>query len=305
MEENLHRRIVGQDDAVRAVADAIRRNRAGIASARRPIGSFLFLGPTGVGKTELARALAAFLLDDESRLVRLDMSEYMERHEVSKMIGAPPGYIGYGEGGQLTEKVRHNPYTVVLLDELEKAHPDVFNMLLQILEDGQLTDAQGRTVSFRNTILIGTSNLGTEALSPEKRPIGFIQSAMPDYQEARQLVMGEVKKFFKPEFLNRLDDIIVFHYLERGHVKQIAQIFIDELIQHMLDRQITLELTPEVIDKLAHDGFDQVYGARPLRREVERQLENPLAMKIVRGECAPGSRVLVLFKENQIQFEIH
>lgn len=194
MEHKLQQRIVGQEDAVRAVSDVIRRNRAGIAAPRRPIGSFLFLGPTGVGKTELARALAQFLLDDESRIIRLDMSEYMERHEVSKMIGAPPGYIGYGEGGQLTERVRRNPYTVVLLDEVEKAHPDVFNMLLQILEDGRLTDAQGRTVSFRNTILIGTSNLGTEALSPDKRPIGFVQSSTPDYQEARDLVLHEVKR---------------------------------------------------------------------------------------------------------------
>jgi ATP-dependent Clp protease ATP-binding subunit ClpC len=304
MEENLHLRIVGQDDAVGAVANAIRRNRAGIASARRPIGSFLFLGPTGVGKTELARSLAAFLLDDESRIVRLDMSEYMERHEVSKMIGAPPGYIGYGEGGQLTEKVRHNPYTVVLLDEVEKAHPDVFNMLLQILEDGQLTDAQGRMVSFRNTILIGTSNLGTETLSPDKRPMGFVRSAMPDYREARQLVLDEVKKFFKPEFLNRLDDIIVFHYLEGEHVRQIAQMFVDELIEHMGNQQISLELREEVTDKLARDGFDPVYGARPLRREVERQLENPLAMKIVQGECPPGSCVSVLLQESQIEFEV-
>jgi ATP-dependent Clp protease ATP-binding subunit ClpC len=304
MEENLHRRIVGQDDAVRAVANAIRRNRAGIGSARRPIGSFLFLGPTGVGKTELARALAAFLLDDESRIVRLDMSEYMERHEVSKMIGAPPGYIGYGEGGQLTEKVRHNPYTVVLLDEVEKAHPDVFNMLLQILEDGQLTDAQGRQVSFRNTILIGTSNLGTESLSPDKRPIGFVRSAMPDYRESRQLVLNEVKKFFKPEFLNRLDDIIVFHYLEAEQVSEIARMFVDELRDHMRGRQITLEVEQVVIDRLARDGFDPVYGARPLRREVERQLENPLAMKIVQGECSPGSRVRVLLEESGIQFAV-
>ena len=304
MEENLHRRIVGQDDAVRSVANAIRRNRAGIASARRPIGSFLFLGPTGVGKTELARALAAFLLDDESRIVRLDMSEYMERHEVSKMIGAPPGYIGYGEGGQLTEKVRRNPYTVVLLDEIEKAHPDVFNMLLQILEDGRLTDAQGRTVSFRNTILIGTSNLGTEALAPDKRPIGFVQSAMPDYDEARQLVMAEVKKFFKPEFLNRLDDVIVFHYLEKDHVQQIARIFVDELVQRMARREITLEVDKGVIEKLAHDGFDPVYGARPLRREVERQVENPLAMQIVQGGCPARATVGIHVVNDEIRFDI-
>ncbi len=300
MEENLHKRIVGQEDAVRAVADAIRRNRAGVTASRRPIGSFLFLGPTGVGKTELGRALAAFLLDDETRIIRMDMSEYMERHEVSKMIGAPPGYIGYGEGGQLTEKVRRNPHTVLLLDEVEKAHPDVFNMLLQILEDGHLTDAQGRTVSFRNTILIGTSNLGTEALSPEKRPVGFVQSATPDYREAQQLVMHEVKKFFKPEFLNRLDDIIVFHYLEEGHIKQIARMFVDEVIQHMQQRHIALQIEAGVIDKLARDGFDPVYGARPLRREVERQLENPLAMKIVKGECPDGSRVNVAVENGEI-----
>ena len=304
MEENLHKRIVGQNEAVSSVADAIRRNRAGITSTRRPIGSFLFLGPTGVGKTELARALAQFLLDDESRIVRLDMSEYMERHEVSKMIGAPPGYIGYGEGGQLTEKVRRNPYTVVLLDEVEKAHPDVFNMLLQILEDGQLTDAQGRTVSFRNTILIGTSNLGTEALSPDKRQIGFVQSAMPDYEEAKQLVMHEVKKFFKPEFLNRLDDIIVFHYLEPEDVHQIAEMFVSELVKRMGDAGIHLEIDPAVVDKLAADGFDPVYGARPLRREVERQVENPLAIRVVRGECPEGSRVRIGVSGREITFDV-
>ena len=305
MEDNLHKRIIGQEDAVKAVADAIRRNRAGIASPRRPIGSFLFLGPTGVGKTELARALAAFLLDDESRIVRLDMSEYMERHEVSKMIGAPPGYIGYGEGGQLTEKVRRNPYTVVLLDEVEKAHPDVFNMLLQILEDGQLTDAQGHTVSFRNTILIGTSNLGTESLSPDKRPIGFIHSETPDYKEAKDLVMHEVKKFFKPEFLNRLDDIIVFHYLEEEHVKQIAHLFINELTARMKEHEISLDIDELVIDKLAKDGFDPVYGARPLRREVERQVENPLAMKIVRGECTRGCHVRIITKNKEVIFKVN
>lgn len=305
MEVDLHKRIVGQDNAVKAVADAIRRNRAGIALERRPIGSFLFLGPTGVGKTELARALAAFLLDDETRIVRLDMSEYMERHEVSKLIGAPPGYIGYGEGGQLTERVRRMPYTVVLLDEMEKAHPDVFNMLLQILEDGHLTDAQGRTVSFRNTILIGTSNLGTEALSPDKRPIGFITTATPDNAEAQDLVMHEVKKFFKPEFLNRLDDIIVFHYLEKEHVRTIADMFVRELIERMKVRKITLEIDDAVIDKLAKDGFDPVYGARPLRREVERQIENPLAMKIVQSECPDNCRVNVSLSGREVTFSIH
>lgn len=304
MEENLHKRIVGQEDAFRAVSDAIRRNRAGITSSQRPIGSFLFLGPTGVGKTELARALAAFLLDDESRIVRLDMSEYMERHEVSKMIGAPPGYIGYGEGGQLTERVRRNPYTVVLLDEPEKAHPDVSNMLLQILEDGQLTDAQGRVVSFRNTILIGTSNLGTESLSPDKRPIGFVHSATPSYAEARDLVLTEVKKFFKPEFLNRLDDIIVFRYLEPEHVRAIARIFIDELVRRLAAHEIEVAVENAVLEKLAVNRFDPVYGARPLRREVERQLENPLAMKIVSGEYPDGSRMQVQIQNGQIRFRV-
>ncbi len=303
MEENLHQRIVGQADAVRAVSDAIRRNRAGITTARRPIGSFLFLGPTGVGKTELARALAAFLLDDESRIVRLDMSEYMERHEVSKMIGAPPGYIGYGEGGQLTERVRRNPYTVVLLDEMEKAHPDVFNMLLQILEDGRLTDAQGRTVSFRNSILIGTSNLGTETLSLDKRPLGFVQSATPGYAEARDLVIHEVRKFFKPEFLNRLDDVIVFHYLELADVRAIAQLFVNALVRRLATRKIEVLVEDAVLDKLAADGFDPIYGARPLRREVERQLENPLAMRIVTGDCPDGSRVRVLVRDGEIVLE--
>jgi len=304
MEAKLHRRIIGQDDAVRSVANAIRRNRSGITSPLRPIGTFLFLGPTGVGKTELARTLAEFLLDDETRIVRLDMSEYMERHEVSKMIGAPPGYIGYGEGGQLTEKIRRNPYSVVLLDEIEKAHPDIFNILLQILEDGHLTDAQGRKVSFRNTILIGTSNLGTESLSPDKREIGFIRPKVTDYGEAKRLIMQEVKRFFKPEFLNRLDDIIVFHYLEKDHVHQIAEIFAKELAHRMTDHQIELHMDPDVVSKIADDGYDPVYGARPLRREFERQIENPLAMKIVEGSCAENSVVNIGLTEGEITFAV-
>jgi len=228
----------------------------------------------------------------------------MERHEVSKMIGAPPGYIGYGEGGQLTERVRRNPYTVVLLDEVEKAHPDVFNMLLQILEDGQLTDAQGRRVSFRNTILIGTSNLGTESLSPDKRPIGFMQSETPSYAEARQLVLHEVKRFFKPEFLNRLDDVIVFHYLEPAHVRHIADLLVQDLAARLAERGLTLEVEAAVLDRLARDGFDPVYGARPLRREVERQVENPLAMQIVRGDVPASGRVRVLLEGGQILFRV-
>ncbi|NMH64336.1 AAA family ATPase [Shewanella salipaludis] len=293
MEDKLHQRIVGQQDAVSAVANAIRRNRTGIDRGHRPIGSFLFLGPTGVGKTELAKALAEFMLDDESKIIRLDMSEYMERHEVSKMIGAPPGYVGYGEGGQLTEKVRRNPYSIILLDELEKAHPDVFNILLQILEDGRLTDAQGRTVSFRNTLLIGTSNLGSEALITDRPPVGFIFSKDPDYETARHSVMQEVKKFFKPEFLNRLDDIIVFHYLTREDVQQIARLLLKSLCQQMQAIGIRLVIAEAVIAKLAKDGFEPAYGARPLRREIERQLENPIAAMIVGNQCGPGSVIYI------------
>ena len=220
------------------------------------------------------------------------------------MIGAPPGYIGYGEGGQLTEKVRRNPYTVLLLDEVEKAHPDVFNMLLQILEDGKLTDSQGRSVSFRNTILIGTSNLGTDAISPDHRPIGFVQSETPSYREARSMVLQEMKKFFKPEFLNRLDDIIVFHYLEEGHVQAIAEMLVGQLAERVSGQGVTLDVDAKVIAKLATDGFEPVYGARPLRREVERQVENPLAMMMVRGECAEGSKVRVRLRKGNICFDV-
>lgn len=303
MEENLHHRIVGQDNAVAAVANAIRRNRTGISQPHRPIGSFLFLGPTGVGKTELAKALAEFLLDDESRIIRIDMSEYMERHEVSKMIGAPPGYVGFGEGGQLTEKVRRNPYSIVLLDEIEKAHPDVFNMLLQILEDGRLTDSQGQTVSFQNTLIIGTSNLGSDVLVDNQAPFGFIYSNAPDYEAAQQSVMREVKKFFKPEFLNRLDEVIVFHYLTEQDVRHIADKFVDDLHEKMAANNIRLNIDKEVIDKIAKDGFDPDYGARPLRREIEKQLENPIAAMIVKEECAAGSVIKITLRQGKVMFE--
>ncbi len=305
MEANLHKRIAGQDDAIQSVSHAIRRNRAGISEAKRPIGSFLFLGPTGSGKTALAKALTEFLLDDETRIIQLDMSEYMERHEVSKMIGAPPGYIGYGEGGQLTEKVRRNPYSVVLLDEIEKAHPDVFNMLLQILEDGHLTDAQGRTVSFRNTVIICTSNLGVETLGPERRQVGFMYSTTPSYEEAKRNVMQEVKRFFKPEFLNRLDDIIVFHFLEREHLLLIAHMMINELKTRLKEKAITLNVDEDVIDKLAIDGFDINFGARPLRREIEKQLENPLASYLITQGGDTECTVDVTLSDSEICFQVN
>jgi ATP-dependent Clp protease ATP-binding subunit ClpC len=305
MEDNLHKRIAGQEDAIKSVSNAIRRNRAGISEAKRPIGSFMFLGPTGSGKTALAKALTEFLLDDESRIIQLDMSEYMERHEVSKMIGAPPGYIGYGEGGQLTEKVRRNPYSVVLLDEIEKAHPDVFNMLLQILEDGHLTDAQGRQVSFRNTVIICTSNLGVESLGPDRKQVGFMYSSTPSYEDAKRNVLQEVKRFFKPEFLNRLDDIIVFHFLEREHVLLIAHMMIAELKKRLLEKDITLNVAEDVIDKLAMDGFDINFGARPLRREIEKQLENPLASYLISQRGKTQCVVDVTLAGSDISFQVN
>jgi ATP-dependent Clp protease ATP-binding subunit ClpC len=291
MEEEIHRRIVGQEDAVVAVANAIRRNRAGLREQGRPIGSFLFLGPTGVGKTELAKALAEFLFDDESRIIRLDMSEYMERHEVAKIIGAPPGYIGYGEGGQLTEKVRRTPYSVLLLDEIEKAHPDVFNLLLQVLDEGTLTDAQGRKVSFRNTIIIGTSNLGSNRLA-EERTIGFGDGqGQISYSEARTMVLGEVRKHFRPEFLNRIDDLIVFHSLSDKHIRQIVDIQIHRLADRLTEIEIEIDVTEPARAHLASEGFHSTYGARPLKREIERAIENPLSMRIVRGDFTAGDQL--------------
>jgi ATP-dependent Clp protease ATP-binding subunit ClpC len=301
MEEEIHHRIVGQEDAVAAVANAIRRNRAGLKAPDRPIGTFLFLGPTGVGKTELAKALAEFLFADETKIIRLDMSEYMERHEVAKMIGAPPGYVGYGEGGQLTERVRRNPYSVVLLDEIEKAHPDIFNLLLQVLDEGILTDAMGRRVSFRNTIVIGTSNLGSSKLAEAERGIGFGHGqGRITYDEARSLVLTEVRRHFRPEFLNRIDDLIVFHPLSEVHIRRIADIQLAELVRRLAELDITIEVTSEARDHLAREGFHPTYGARPLKREIERTIENPLSMRIVSSEVKPGDWVKVELVGNEI-----
>ena len=303
MEEKLHMRIVAQNAAVDTISNAIRRNRAGLREVSRPIGSFLFLGPTGVGKTELAKALAEFLFDDESRIIRLDMSEYMERHEVAKLIGAPPGYVGYGEGGQLTEKIRRMPYSVLLLDEVEKAHPDVFNMLLQVFDEGRLTDAHGNVVNFRNTIIIGTSNIGSELLS-EKHDLGFVSSpGVMSHEEAKELVLGEVKKYFKPEFLNRIDDMIVFHSLTKEHMLGILEILLDNLIKRLNEDGLTLELTDEIKKKLVSDGYEPQYGARPLKRAIEREIENPLSLSIVNGKFKSGDKISAVLKDGDIVFD--
>jgi ATP-dependent Clp protease ATP-binding subunit ClpB len=286
LEEELHKRVVGQDEAIRAVADAIRRARAGLKDPNRPIGSFLFLGPTGVGKTELAKTLAATLFDNEEAMVRIDMTEYMEKHAVSRLIGAPPGYVGYEEGGQLTEAVRWRPYSVILFDEIEKAHPDVFNILLQILDDGRLTDSHGRTVDFRNTVIILTSNLGSPLI------LEGIQKGLP-YERIRDEVFGVLQKHFRPEFLNRLDEIVVFRPLSREQIRQIVDIQLANLRARLSEKRITLELSEAAKDFLVQRGYDPVFGARPLKRVIQRELETPLAKKILAGEIKEGDRVLV------------
>jgi len=283
MEERLRLRVVGQDAALRSVANAIRRSRSGLSDPNRPIGSFLFLGPTGVGKTELARALAEFLFDDERAIVRLDMSEYMEKHSVARMIGAPPGYVGYEEGGQLTEQVRRRPYSVVLLDEIEKAHPDVFNVLLQILEDGRLTDGQGRTVDFRNAVIIMTSNVGSSAI---------FELAEKDFKKARELAMAALREIFRPEFLNRIDDIVLFRPLGKDQIDRIIDMQIRHLTEKLAERQLALELTPAARALLFREGYDPAYGARPLRRAIQRLIQDPLAMKLLDGEVHPGDMVV-------------
>jgi ATP-dependent Clp protease ATP-binding subunit ClpB len=280
LEERLHARVVGQDQAVTAVANAVRRSRAGLQDPNRPIGSFIFLGPTGVGKTELARALAEFLFDDETHMVRIDMSEYMEKHAVSRLIGAPPGYVGYDQGGQLTEAVRRRPYSVILFDEIEKAHPDVFNTLLQLLDDGRLTDGQGRTIDFRNTVVVMTSNLGSQHLA-DWTDLG-----------ARDKVMDELRRTFRPEFLNRIDDIVIFHPLGRNEIDSIVDLQLGRLRKLLRERDLDLELSPEARTFLADQGYDPQYGARPLKRALVRYLQDPLAKQVLAGELHPGDTIL-------------
>jgi ATP-dependent Clp protease ATP-binding subunit ClpB len=295
MEEVLGKRVVGQQEAVKAVADAIRRTRAGLSDPHRPSGSFMFLGPTGVGKTELCKALAEFMFDTEESLVRIDMSEFMEKHSVARLIGAPPGYVGYEEGGYLTEAVRRRPYCVILLDEIEKAHPDVFNVLLQVLDDGRLTDGQGRTVDFRNSVVIMTSNLGS----------GVIQelSGEANYAKMKDAVLAVVTQHFRPEFINRVDEIVVFHSLGREQIRAIVDIQLGRLRQRLAERDITLRLEDDARDKIGEAGFDTVYGARPLKRAIQAQIENPLAQKILRGDFVAGDRVLVKLKRDALVFE--
>ncbi len=295
MEEALEKRVVGQDEAVRIVSNAIRRARAGLSDPRRPNGSFLFLGPTGVGKTELCKALAEFLFDTEEAMVRIDMSEFMERHSVARLIGAPPGYVGYEEGGYLTEAVRRRPYAVVLLDEIEKAHQDVFNVLLQVLDDGRLTDGQGRTVDFRNTVIIMTSNLGSQVIQE--------MAGEGNYQRMKSAVMESVQQHFRPEFINRVDDIVVFHPLGTEQIRAIIEIQLDYLRRRLLERNMELELDEEALDLIGASGFDPVYGARPLKRAIQQQIENPLAQRILRNELMPGDNVRVSVRGAELVFE--
>ena len=303
MEEILHKRVVGQDEAIKAVARAVRRARAGLKDPNRPIGSFIFLGPTGVGKTELCKALGEALFGDEDSLIRIDMSEYMEKYSVSRMIGSPPGYVGYEEGGQLTEKVRRKPYCILLLDEVEKAHPDVFNILLQILEDGRLTDGQGRIVDFKNCVVVMTSNAGAHTIG-RQRAVGF-GSAFDDersYEAMKESIMGEVKKIFRPEFINRVDEIIVFHSLEQEHIDKIAMLMMDNVTRRLKERGIDLEITPEAARTVARAGYDLQYGARPLRRAIQRLVEDALSEEILTGEIQTGEKVRVLPDGDKLEF---
>jgi ATP-dependent Clp protease ATP-binding subunit ClpB len=295
--DHLHKRVIGQDEAVEAVADAVVRARSGLKDPNRPIGSFIFLGPTGVGKTELARALAEYMFDDERAMIRIDMSEYMEKHTVSRLIGAPPGYVGYEEGGQLTEAVRRRPYAVILFDEIEKAHHDVFNVLLQILDDGRLTDGQGRIVDFKNTVIIMTSNIGSERILEFG---GKTDSTA--YDRMKEAVLTEMRHHFRPEFLNRVDEIVVFHSLTEEHLKKILQIQLERLRSRLAERHISIELTPAAETRLAREGYDPVYGARPLKRAIQKELETPIGRRLLAGQIKDGDRVIVDWRDNQFTF---
>jgi ATP-dependent Clp protease ATP-binding subunit ClpB len=293
MEDKLHGRVVGQDEAVRLVSDAIRRSRAGLSDENRPYGSFLFLGPTGVGKTELCKALADFLFDSEDHLIRIDMSEFMEKHSVARLIGAPPGYVGYEEGGYLTELVRRKPYSVILFDEVEKAHPDVFNVLLQVLDDGRMTDGQGRTVDFKNTVIVMTSNLGSQMIQ---------QMAGDDYQVIKLAVMGEVKMHFRPEFVNRIDEIVVFHALDEKHIAGIARIQLQYLQKRLARLEMGIEVSDAALANIAEAGFDPVFGARPLKRAIQERIENPLSRLILEGKFGPKDQIKVGASKGQLTF---
>ncbi|MNM59480.1 Negative regulator of genetic competence ClpC/MecB [compost metagenome] len=294
MESILHERVIGQEEAVKAVSRAIRRARAGLKDPKRPMGSFIFLGPTGVGKTELARALAEAMFGDENAVIRIDMSEYMEKHSTARLVGAPPGYVGYEEGGQLTEKVRRKPYSVVLLDEIEKAHPEVFNILLQVLEDGRLTDSKGRVVDFRNTLIILTSNVGAEAIKRNTR-LGFtaVQDSGADYDNMKGKVMEELKKSFRPEFLNRIDEIIVFHSLEEAHIGQIVTLMAEELRKRLREYDVDFTLTDKAKEFLAKEGYDPAYGARPLRRAIQKHIEDRLSEELLTGNVKKGDSLTI------------
>lgn len=294
MEDELHKRVIGQDNAIKALSRAIRRTRAGLKDPRRPGGSFIFAGPTGVGKTELAKALAEFLFGDEDALITLDMSEYQEKHTVSRLFGAPPGYVGYDEGGQLTEKVRRKPFSVVLFDEVEKAHTDLFNSLLQILEDGRLTDSQGRVVDFKNTVIIMTTNLGSRDVN-RRVPVGFqaMDHGDADYERMQARVMENLKEHFRPEFLNRVDDIIVFPQLSENEILQIVDLFVGRLAKRLADQEMSIELTDAAKVLMASKGYDPAMGARPLRREMQRNIEDALSEKILFGEIKPGEKITV------------
>lgn len=294
IEDKLHERLVGQDEAVTIISDAIRRSRSGLSEPNKPYGSFLFLGPTGVGKTELSKALAEFLFDSEDHLIRIDMSEFMEKHSVSRLIGAPPGYAGYDEGGYLTEAIRRKPYSVILLDEVEKAHPDVFNILLQVLDDGRLTDGQGRTVDFKNTVIIMTSNLASQMIQDK---------ANEDYQILKLAVMGEVKNYFKPEFINRIDEVVVFHPLGAENIQSIATIQLNRLRARLLSMEMNLEFSKEAVKQIAQAGFDSIYGARPLKRAIQSEIENPLAKKILNGDFSSNDNIQIGFEKNKFTFE--